>query len=84
MVEPNSLILHPVSTRVSSLEMNYALLFDVMTSKLDLWLNAHAVLLNSDSYRVRNCDSVEEPLFSTCGEHYAHELTVYFHLLSSL
>lgn len=79
MVEPNSLILHPVSTRVSSLEMNYALLFDVMTSKLDLWLNAHAVLLNSDSYRVRNCDSVEEPLFSTCGEHCTHDLTIYFH-----
>ena len=79
MVELKSLILHPVSTRVSSLEMNYALLFDVMTSKLDLWLNAHAVLRNSDSYRVRNCDSVEEPLFSTCGEHCTHDLTIYFH-----
>lgn len=52
MVGPNSLILHPVSTRVSSLEMNYALLFDVMTPKLDLWLNARAVLHNSDTCRV--------------------------------
>lgn len=66
--------------------MNYALLFDVMTPKLDLWLKARVVLHNSDTCRVWNCDSVEEPLFGTYGEHYPHDLTVtiYFHHFNTL